>query len=172
MNLDTLIGSGAKPYLEYGWVCAPNAAGQSITANTVTTLTVDTEVADSGNYGSVASNQITLASGTYYFKAQTPVSSGAPTDGGRLIAILSLFNSTSSSYITRSSRSDGYATNVHLVSIEGQFTISSSSVFELRLLGQSYQGTLTIGEASQYVALTNSTAGLNQRTTIKLWKLA
>jgi hypothetical protein len=47
MKLSTLYTS-VPEYIEFGWVTAPNAAGQSISANTITTLTLDTEVQDTG----------------------------------------------------------------------------------------------------------------------------
>lgn len=167
MNLDTLIGSGAKPYLEYGWVTAPNTAAQSITANTITTLTLDTEVADTGNYGSIASNQITLAAGTYYFKAHTTAyNSGAPYSGN----LLALYNVTSSSYVTRGGLQAGNAQYASSTVIEGQFTIGTSSVFVLYYLSGS-TASINSANGGGYFTLTTP-ANADQRTTIKLWKLA
>jgi len=159
-----LLSGGVKPYLEYGWVTAPNAARQSITANTITTLTIDTEVADTGNNGSISGNQITLNSGTYYFEAET---SGYET--GQSIAaqaIMSLFNVTSGAYITRQLGNKGNILYLIDATINGQFTISINSTFELRILGG--HG-ITIGTLYNS---TLTTAGADQRTTIKLWKLA
>lgn len=168
MNLSTLTGD-AKPYLEYGWVCAPNTAGQSITANTLTTLTIDTEVADTGGFGSVASNQITLASGTYLFKARVPYHPSNATYSGASEAILSLYNVSDSSYITRTVNRWMYPSyGNELVDIEGQFTISSSKTFAIRLANNE---TGYVGAAG-YPAITLSGSSDCQRTTIKLWKLA
>lgn len=160
-----ILNGGVKPYLEYGWVCAPNTAGQSITANTITTLTIDTEVADTGNNGSISGNQITLSAGTYYYNGIIPFGySGSSYLAG---AIVSLYNITNSSYITRMSCGALYVTNNTII---GQFTILSTTVFEMRiistnsgLIGQNYYGSGNF---------TNTTAGADQRTTIKLWKLA
>ena len=172
MDLSSIIGYNVKPYLEYGWVTAPNAAGQSITANTLTTLTIDTEVADPGGFGLISSNQITLSAGTYYFEGNSCINIGPASESNRIDGIFSLYNVTSSSYITRKVIWNSYAFVTTLMDIKGQLTIATPSVFELRYLGNTYQGTQTIGHASQYVSISNSTAGADQRTTIKLWKLA
>jgi hypothetical protein len=163
MLLSSLIGSDSKPYLEYGWVTTPNTAGQSIPANTITTLTIDTEVADTGNFGSIASNQITLAGGTYYFEGHVNLSNIGNSQGGNT---LSLYNVTSSQYVTRGgfSPNSAYSSNTQ---IKGQFTISNSATFELRILNNSG------GSVQNHANLSsNSTAGADQRTTLKLWKLA
>jgi hypothetical protein len=169
MNLSLYTG-GVKPYLEYGWVCAPNTAGQSITANTITTLTIDTEVADTGNFGSVASNQITLAAGTYYFDADIALTATA----GDIT--LGLYNTTASQYVSRRKITSGISGNtaayvVYYYSpsfrLVGQFSITTSSVFDLRLVSS-----VAATNGSGTAPLSNSTAGADQRTTIKLWKLA
>lgn len=163
MNLSTLTGD-AKPYLEYAWVCAPNTAGQSITANTITTLTIDTEVADTGNYGSIASNQITLAAGTYLYKGMAAYGyNGAYANS----AILSLYNTTSSSYVSKKNTGTVYYTELL---IEGQFVIAAQSVFELRTITSG--GGIVGSNYNNGGVFTLATANADQRTTLKLWKLA
>jgi hypothetical protein len=164
-----LLSGGVKPYLEYAWVCAPNAAGQSITPNTITTLTIDTEVADTGNNGSIAGNQITLAAGTYYFEANVRVTN---TNGDLNPFIFSLYNTSDSSYISRIEDMFGYNWNQTTI-LKGQFTISSSKNFVLQLIATTASGTIVVRSGDSYrINFTNSTAGADQRTTIKLWKLA
>jgi hypothetical protein len=168
MNLSTLIGSGANPYLEYGWVTAPNTAGQSIAANTITTLTIDTEIADTGNFGSIASNQITLAAGTYYFKANAPFGLGVAVNG--TTTVLGLYNVSISAWVTKKQNTNSnYAIPIQ-TDFDGQFTIAASSIFEMRGISSA---TGTVGKG--YMAITDATlatAGADQRTTLKLWKLA
>lgn len=163
-----LLSGGVKPYLEYAWVTAPNTAGQSITANTITTLTIDTEVADTGNNGSISGNQITLAAGTYYFKANSPFGLAASTNG--TITVLGLYNVSSSGWVTKKQNTNSnYAIPIQ-TDFDGQFTIASPSIFEIRGIS-SATGIVGMG----YIVITNatlSTAGADQRTTIKLWKLA
>jgi hypothetical protein len=162
-----LLSGGVKPYLEYGWVTAPNAAGQSITDNTITTLTIDTEVADTGNNGSIAGNQITLSSGTYYFEAYTHGYSGTNNNAA---IILSLQNITDSTTITKRGTNTGHSGASVTAEINGQFTISASKTFELRAICVAS----TIISSNTYTTplYTLSTAGADQRTTIKLRKLA
>lgn len=168
MNLSTLYIS-VPEYIEFGWVTAPNAAGQSIAANTITTLTIDTEVADTGNLVSApTSNQFTLPAGTYYFEASTSTRQTGATQGSGL---LSLYDNTNTRYVTRGRICDNYAGQPYSATgtIKGQFVILSSAQFELRILTTL---ACTVDNGAQSAALsTLSTAGADQRTTIKLWKL-
>jgi len=169
MNLSTLIGSGANPYLEFGWVTAPNAAGQSVTANTITTLTIDTEIADTGSFGSIASNQITLAAGTYYYDALTASRQSAGLSGN---VTLGLYNITAAKYVSVAPTAITHAaTPYQQVSyLRGQFTVAASSVFDLRMLATL---AMTVDNGASAAAFsTLATAGADQRTTLKLWKLA
>ena len=176
MILSSLIGSGAKPYLEYGWVTAPNTAGQSFTANTITTLTIDTEVADTGNFGSIASNQITLAAGTYYFKAFVNSHTTTSYVGG----VASLYNITNSTYVSRSGAlSNSGNGSVTCFSFDGQFVVSAATnTFSLLMVTNGavfvdncvYSTTFSTITASGVAAA--ALTGADQRTTLKLWKLA
>jgi len=166
MNLTTLI-NGVYPYLEFAWVCNPSTtAAQSITANTITTLTVDTKIVDTGNFGSIASNQITLAAGTYYFKANVPLA-------GSVYAILSIFglyNVTLGAWVTRKQNvTSNYSIPIQN-EIDGQLTIVSTTIFELRAIS-SYNSAIGKSYLNQS-DITLSAVGADQRTTLKLWKLA
>jgi hypothetical protein len=171
MKLSTLY-TQVPDYLEYAWVCAPNAAGQSVSANTITTLTLDTEVVDAGGHGSIGSKQVTLAAGTYAFEAST---FARPSGGfSSFAALLSLYNVSDSAYVTRGGLKLISAYNANPVglggTINGQLTISASKSFDLRLLSGA---AVTVDNGYHTSALsTLSTAGADQRTTLKLWKLA
>lgn len=165
MILADLISGAVKPYLEYAWVCAPNAAGQSITANTVTTLTIDTEIADTGGFGSIDSNQITLAAGTYAFEVWVR---GDNSD--QPYSVLGLYNVTASEYVTRGGALISNAgLRFDVFRLTGQMTLSVSTTLDLRILSG---GTFVVKNAASTHVFTTSTAGLDQRATIKLWKLA
>jgi len=182
MYLTSIIASGNNPYLEYAWVCPPNGAGQSITANTITTLSCDTRVSDFYGYGAInpSTSQLTLSAGTYFFEAHAWTSTSANQGPN----VMSLYNLTLSSYITRGSgtgSSLANGTNGSVV-IRGQFTTTSINTFVLTFLGgvdvKILNNTYTI--SSLYGATTLVGTGLpssininaDQRTTIKLWKLA
>jgi hypothetical protein len=168
MKLSTLY-TAVPDYIEVGWVCAPNAASQSISANTITLLTLDTEVQDTGNLVSAPSNNLlTIPAGTYYFEAYSDIRATNSTFNGSDGRIFSLWNNSDSQYITRQRKFIGYGTAIDPdARINGQFVISSSKDIGLRVLlsmgGQ-------VGQAANS-AHTTSTAGADQRTTIKLWKL-
>jgi hypothetical protein len=166
-----LLSGGVKPYLEYGWVTAPNATAQTITNNTITTLTIDTEIVDTGNNGSISGNQITLAAGTYYFEANAPI---VTSNGAYYSYILSLRNNVTTTPIIISSVSNSLLSASNGITVlKGQFTILASSVFDLTLICATSSGSTLNGVTAQYVTpFTLSTAGTDQRTTIKLWKLA
>jgi len=169
MNLSTLIGSGANPYLEFGWVTAPTTAPQPLTSNAVTTLTVDTKLADTGNFGSVASNQITLAAGTYYFEGNCPM---VNTSGGWSSYILSLRKNVTTTPVIVSSSTASWVVSGVATGLKGQITIGSSTIFDMTVIvyGSSY---VTEHRSGVYNTLfTLGTAGADQRATLKLWKLA
>lgn len=181
MNLSLYTG-GVKPYLEYGWVCAPNAAGQSIAANTITTLYFSNEIADTGNFGSLsagtfptgtasATSQITLAAGTYYYEASAPI---VHSNGSYIAFILSLRKNVTATPEIVSSVSTVYVSAPSSPTLlKGQFTITTSTVFDLTVAASIWNGSIFNGVTSSYVtSFTLATAGADQRTTIKLWKLA
>jgi hypothetical protein len=164
----------AVPYLEVGWVCAPNAAGQSITANTITTLTLDTVVQDTSSLGvTVGSNQIqNLPAGTYYFEAEVTVDANTTSYA---TGCLGLYNVSDSSYIRRTEKCFGRGNAPSSLSYDfgGQFKIESSKNLDLRIIcaNNSIVHCSTNSNAATSV-MTVSTAGADQRTTIKLWKVA
>lgn len=168
MKLSTLYTT-VPDYIEFAWVTAPNAAGQSISGNTVTTLTLDTEVADTGSLVSApTSNQFTLPAGTYYYEAQTRFRRGSAVDIG---SIFSLYNATAASFVSRSG--DGSLvghnnTRSVAMRLNGNVIISAPTDFELKILLTS---DATIDNGNNAAVFTDSTAGADQRTTIKLWKL-
>ena len=164
--MEISLSSGNFPYLEFGWVTAPNAAGQSIPANTVTTLTIDTEIVDLGGFGSIAANQVNLAAGTYFFKGSAPF---VDVPSGSIVsAILGLYNVTDSFYITRLNYSFLSGGGAVPSNIEGQFTIAGSKAFDLRVITNVACKHVS-GAYNTLFSL--ATAGTDQRATLKLWKV-
>lgn len=172
MNLSSII-TGVPEYIEFGWVTAPNAAGQTITNGTITTLTLTTEVVDTGDLVSApVANVFTLPAGTYSYEASTKIRRGTANIAA---AILALYNTTDAAYVSRSNvashgglRSDDSS----CLLLSGMFKISDSKSFDLRIL-TAVDSSLTVTVDSGVSGLThsNSTANADQRTTIKLWKL-
>src|SRR6185503_4616539 len=60
------------PYLNYQDQKIQNTAGGTFTSGAWRTRTLNTEAADTGSYGTLASNQITLTAGTYIIRASAP----------------------------------------------------------------------------------------------------
>jgi len=176
MNLSSLYNN-APEYIEFGWVSAPNAAGQSVSVDVITTLTLNTEVADTGNLVSApTANVFTLPAGTYYYEAHTRFRSSSSDETSHIFA---LYNTSDSSYVSRSgissatglggSQSNGPAVGSLSAVLSGQFVISASKSFDLRLLVDG--AGVTVDNGTRGSTQSNSTAGADQRTTIKLWKL-
>ena len=181
-TLNTLINTlssdmkkiGNNPYLEYAWVTTPAAVSQDITANTLNVLTLNTEVVDLGGFGSLNANQITLSPGTYMFEAFVMFYCVSVSDnvGG----IFSL-NKSTGEYITRTNcvptiagardTNTNYSTTVG--ELNGQFTLTSSTVLELKLMVPVAANVTGFKDAT--TVYTNTTTGADQRTTIKLWKV-
>jgi hypothetical protein len=163
------------PYLEFAWITAPNAAGASIPANVVTTLNINTEVADTGNFGSASSNQIILSAGTYRYFVEVPCS--VPYLEGQVF----LKNTTANLFLAKhkwigpsGGNTEQYWTYypAHPLKgpFEGQFSLNAQSAIELQFLAS---GAVSIGvsSGSYTIRSTVSTENLDQRTTIKLWKV-
>jgi hypothetical protein len=161
-----ILNTGVKPYLEYAWVTAPNTVGQSITNNILNTLTLNTEVADTGNNGSISGNQITLAAGTYLFDISTFF---GPTQNYPWMVGMYLLDTGTGNYLAKTTQGSG-SSDAGLNRFTGQFTISVSSVLEIQCMpkNNAVVGSNWANEGN----FTNSTANLSQRTTIQLWKLA
>jgi hypothetical protein len=173
MSLNSFNNSfrpSAVPFLEYGWVPAnPTVAGQTLTDGAESILTLDTEVQDLGGFGSIGSNRVTLAAGTYYFKA---FMRARQTAGVGIALTLSLYNQSDSTYVSRQGFAGFPGGGRVWAEIEGQFTITSTKSFELRAIAKSSSGSLIVDNGTTSVVHTDTTAGADQRTTIKLWKLA
>ena len=159
------------PYLEVAWLCAPNAAGQSISANSPTTLTLTDIIRALGGIWSgisVTSNQLTgVPAGRYSYEALVRFCDDAAS--GNSSYILSLFNVTDSSIISNGGDGvwDYYG---GLCTLRGQFELANPKTLDLRILaGRSTVVHNKYGSAS--TAFTLSTAGLDQRTTLKLQKI-
>ena len=166
MNLSTLYNNNTLEYIEFAWVCAPNTAGDTVAVNTITALRLDTEVQDTGNLVSApVSNQFTLPAGTYYFEAGTHYRKA---DANATILMLGL-RTTAGAWITRGRSGGKVANGSTTATLNGQFKIAASTAFELTALAGGYAATIDNGSDSTTFSLV--TAGADQRTTIKLWKV-
>jgi hypothetical protein len=171
MFISTLFG-GNYPYLEYAQVCACNTAAFQTTANTATTVTLDTKVSDIYNIATnFANNQLTLPAGTYFYEIYCNLvpTNYASTDAS---GNFGLYNVTDSTWITRQGPASNsiYASTFKII---GQFTITSSKAFALKA-NMGYTTFYVKNASVGYAPYDNSdsTPGSDQRSTIKLWKIA
>lgn len=170
MILSELLVGAVRPYMEYAWRCAPNEAGQSIGANAITTLVLNAVIADKWGYGSLASNQLSLPRGVYLYKFSVPFIDVQGTRGDRAAG---LYNVSDGAWVSMEggSFSDSYYGGK--IVGDGQLEIAAAKTFELRL--HSASGVLVRNQGGGSVGastFTSSAAGMDQRTTLKLWKLA
>ena len=156
---------GNYPYLEYAWVTALSADPQILTPDILNTVTLNTEVADTGNYGSISANQVTLSAGTYQYEINVNMMSFSL--GG---SVVGLYNVTDGQYITRSgSLSNTYG---QCIKANGQMKISSTKTIRLDVIAINQGGAIWIhNTVSNSVRYTNGIAGFDQRAAIKLWKV-
>lgn len=172
MNLSKLY-LNVPDYLEYAWLAAPNTTNQSLAYDgTQTTLTLTSEISDEGGHGSIASNQITLAEGTYYFEAGAPCSTA-----NAATLVLMLVDVTTGASVLRSRVNflNGGGSLAHTdASLSGEFTCAANTKLELRTIVAAVDAvsTGTITNRVYYGAVNFSVSSPNiQRATIKLWKL-
>jgi hypothetical protein len=168
MKLSTLY-TAVPSYVEVADVPAnPSSTAQIVSANTITTLTLNTEVQDTDGIASLASNRVTIPAGTYYYEAIAQC--GRTGSATHPTTIFGLWNHTASSWISRSEVSSHEAapheTNTSILT--GQFAISVQSSLELRVLVRTEVHMRYSGSNGYH---TDTTAGATQRQTLKLWKL-
>lgn len=163
-------GSGTTEYAEVVKSYAPNAAGQAIAANTLTTLQLDSPTNNNITGLSVTSNQITLLAGTYEIEALTTLTS---LSSGQFFSFACLYNVTDASVISSGGASNGGNSVDVIPMVSTQITITSTKVIEFRcMLGTHASNDVYVSRNYTPFAFTDSTAGLDQRTHIRIWKIA
>jgi hypothetical protein len=155
------ISSSWPDYLKYSDTKASGTAGGTFTSAAWRTRVLQTEDFDTGNHGSVAANQITLAAGTYQVRISAPAATCQAhkarlqniTDGTTTLLGTSEYGGTGT---TNSSRSV----------IMGQFTIAGSKVFEVQHYCNSTKATDGFGIATSIATISEV------YTEVELWKIA
>ena len=135
----------ACDYLEYLDEKAAGTDGGGFTSGAWQTRTLNTEKFDTGNHGSLASNQITLAAGTYEADITCPAGVVADhqarlyniTDAATALVGTSEYTGTGNTTYTRSR-------------VTGRFTIGSSKVFEVQHRCTTTKATDGFGNAANF----------------------
>jgi hypothetical protein len=182
MKLSTLY-TAVPDYIEFAWLTTPAAAAQSVSSNSIVTLTLNTEVQDTAGIvaapgtAPASANQFILPAGTYYFEATCPL---AISGGERHTAVLGLYNVTDSAWVSKGKGPRTVSDTAHQMVCfwNSQFAITGSKTFDLRVYARNATATafsVTNGGGGTFglEAFTSgvSTDPIDQRTTIKLWKL-
>lgn len=154
----------APDFAEFGFRCASSLAGQAVTANVVTTVNLNTLIADdTGLMVAPVANVFVVPAGVWAVEAWTSFS----TSGYNCSAILSLFDATNNK--TRAMSADGNNTAYHSRPlIATQIRLASATNFELRILGFPAGMIVSSANGNQF---TVATADTDQRASVKLWKL-
>jgi len=137
---DTVQGildlASAGDYLLYHHTAASNTAGDTYANGAWRTVTLDTEVYDTGNNGSLSSNVITLTAGTYRVTGYHVIASASST---AYMAVR--FRNTSDSSTVATSGVIAIEQDRPVIPIcRNRFTISGSKNFELQVFPGSNNG--------------------------------
>jgi hypothetical protein len=157
---------GNYPYLEYAYISTlGNTTAQQFAADTETVCTLNTEIVDLGNFGELASNQITLSPGTYsievFFLLDTTTAFADATGW--------IHNVTNNTRITQFKAKGDVNQWLHMET-KVQATFNTQTTIELRAMVTDlcYIRNSAPGSNSWSTAVGTEPA---QHTTIKLWKV-
>ena len=150
---------GSVPYIFIRDEKAVNVAGGSFTAGAWRTRDLNTESSDVDGLVAIASNQFTLAAGTYVIAARAPAKK---VDGHKL----KLYNATGASDIIigshiRAANADNTSNDAW---VHGRFVIAASQALEIQHRGLSTQATDGLGQAANLVEI-------EVYTEVQLWKV-
>jgi hypothetical protein len=118
----------ANDYINIQDQKAQNTQGGGFTSGAWRTRDLNTEVSDTGGHASVASNQITLAAGTYVVQASAPAFRVA----GHQIRLQDITNTATLAIGTSELNASGSAAAGTRSHLSGKFTIAGSTVIELQ----------------------------------------
>ena len=159
------------PYLEYAYICAANYVGSEVVvpSETVTTLRLNTEIADSGNFGTLdtGTSRITLSPGTYSYEVYTRIMNDGAPPSTNFAGNVGLYNVSDSQFVTRQGPTDTQY-NSGAFKFNGQITLTTAKIFDIRTI---INAASKVTNSSYFYYNTTSTPNTDQRTTIKLWKI-
>jgi hypothetical protein len=121
-------GGGAEDYIYIEDQKAQGTNGGTATLGSWQTRDLNTEVHDSGGHASIASNQITLAAGTYRFSISAPAFSV----NQHQARLQNVSDATTVKEGTSTYASSGTPAAPTRSFIKGRFTIASSKTFEIQ----------------------------------------
>ncbi len=153
-------GSGSEPYLHYREQQTQNTNGGTFTSGAWRTRVLNTEVTDTDNLGSLSSNQITLAAGTYRVSAIAPAFA---CDRHQL----RLYNVTDSTVLVlgqSENTSSSGTTHTGTAHLHGVFTVGASKAIELQHQCQTTSATYGLGVGANFTTEVFAIVELWQRS--------
>lgn len=159
-NLGTALSVLPVDYLCYRDEKASATAGGTFTTGAWQTHVLNTEVADTGNHGSVAANQVTLAAGTYRFRGW---GMGYKVDNHQ-VRLQNITAGTTTAW-GKNARAAAAGDDMTASEIEGRFTIVGATVFELQARCGATRATDGYGTA-------NSFGGTEVYASLEFWREA
>lgn len=151
--VDAQVATKKNDMLLYQDQAASGTTGPTYTASGWRTVVLDTEVTDTGAIGSLSSNAVTLAAGSYEFDAVVNIGTMAAAGQARL----RLQNTTDGSTVVQgvNHRLDATAPDCIVLHIHGSFVIAAQKTFELQVYPSQNTGAcpaLTSGEVEVYAS--------------------
>ena len=146
-------------YLEYRDQKATGVDGGTFTSGAWQTRTINAEVSDAGGYGTLSSNQITLAAGTYEFEISVP---GAECNYHQA-RLRNITDSATQAVGTSEVATNGAAVQSRSL-ITGRMTLASPKVFEVQHRCSASKNTVGFGEA-------NGFGELEVYTVARFWRI-
>lgn len=140
-----VVGVGSSYYIKVSDVKANTTAGGTFTASAWQTRVINTEDNDSGGYCSIASNQITLAAGTYQCRIMCP----ARTVTNHKARLQNITDATTT-ILGTNGRSTNDISPITFSFIVGQFTIAAQKTFEVQHYCSATRATDGFGDAMSF----------------------
>lgn len=153
------IVAGTLSYLNYQDQQAQNTQGGTFTSGAWRTRVLNTEVSDTGGYGSLSSNQITLTAGTYIIRASAP----AWAVGRHQIRLQNVTDATTVLVGRQGFIDIGATGGVNISELTGKFTIGASKALELQHQCETTKSTNGFGIAANFTT--------EVYAVVELWKV-
>lgn len=138
--------------LLYQFQATSGAAGPTYSSGAWRTVTLNTEVVDTGGIGSLSSNQVTLPAGTY--EVFGAVVYGSPAAGGTTRA--RIYNVSDTAEIIQGPHVTAGTGNTTFFTVFGSFTLTGTKIIELQAYPNqtiNAGGAVTTGESEIYASL-------------------
>lgn len=180
--LSNYKSGGTSPYMEYAWVTTLSADLQAAPPNNYTLCTLNTEIIDTNNYGTLANNLVTIPQGRYAYEFFASIRSPSSNQS----SLVGITASNLTQLLVGCQAPNAFGNYMSTFNPSGMFNIDTTTSIGL-VVAQAQYETGYIGAASVHIPGTSQANGVNyygsaywlgpnqtgssKRTTLKLWKL-